>query len=355
MNEDRNRTTTAERAAYWYVRHRSGEMTEVERGEFLDWLRASRLSVAEYLAIVEVESALTKVMPELNLDREELLARSQAELASNVTSLDETGPPPPIRRSRYRWLPIALAAAVLVAAGLGVFAWKDARGKISVGRGEQRTVQLPDGSTLHMNSGSTIRMQFTDRDRTIELMEGQALFEVAKDPARPFRVSAGAAEVVAVGTQFDVYRRSSGNTQITVIEGRVDVLDRAASPHRAARVRLSAGQTVELRELPGPIGRNVSEGSRVPAPLEIKPADLRIATSWMRRELIFQGEPLAAVGDEVNRYSKTPIEVRDGALLRMRVRAIFNAYDTESFLAFLEQYDVEVRREGDRIVVSSAN
>jgi transmembrane sensor len=330
-------------------------MSEGDRARFLEWLRSSRLSVEEYLATVEVESALVEVMPALNLHDEHLLARAQAELASNVASLDDLGAAPPGNRSRSRWLPLVLGAALLAAISLGFLLWRDANGRITVDRGEQRTVQLPDGSTLHINSGSTVRLRFTDHVRAIELIEGQALFEVAKDPTRPFRVTAGAAAVVAVGTQFDVYRRSSRDTQVTVIEGRVDVVSTSPA-HEASRVRISAGQTVELHEQQTSQSGNASGRDSLRArPLQVRPADLRVATSWTRRELIFQGELLATVVDEVNRYNKTPIEVRDEALRQMHVRAIFNAYDTESFLEFLKQYDVKVERDADRIVVSSAN
>jgi ferric-dicitrate binding protein FerR (iron transport regulator) len=91
-------------------------------------------------------------------------------------------------------------------------------------------------------------------------------------------------------------------------------------------------------------------------PSSVKPvvhkADLQVATAWTRREVIFNGESLAEVTAQINRYLAVPIRIEDDALNRMRVRAVFNAYDSDSFIAFLRQYGVEVRVAPDAIHVS---
>jgi hypothetical protein len=93
----------------------------------------------------------------------------------------------------------------------------------ATGIGEQRTVTLSDGSTVELNSQSRLRVAFHPHERDVELLEGQALFHVAHDRTRPFLVQSEGAKVRAVGTQFDVYRKSDG-TVITVVEGRVAVM-----------------------------------------------------------------------------------------------------------------------------------
>ncbi len=88
--------------------------------------------------------------------------------------------------------------------------------------GERRSITLADGSTVDLNARSKLRIEFSSAERRVELLDGQALFQVAKDKQRPFIVHSGDATVRAVGTQFDVYRKDSGTT-ITVLEGRVAV------------------------------------------------------------------------------------------------------------------------------------
>src|SRR6202042_1786963 len=88
--------------------------------------------------------------------------------------------------------------------------------------GEQRSIQFEDGSTVELNSRSKVRVKYSKQERDVELIEGQALFHVAHDVSRPFIVAVGPTRVRAVGTQFDVYKRSNG-TVVTVVEGRVAV------------------------------------------------------------------------------------------------------------------------------------
>ncbi len=92
--------------------------------------------------------------------------------------------------------------------------------------GDQRTIRLDDGSIIHLNSQSRVHVRYSSGERLIELEQGQALFDVVRDATRPFRVRAGSADILAVGTQFDVYRRSGGDLTVTVVEGKVAVTDR---------------------------------------------------------------------------------------------------------------------------------
>ena len=92
--------------------------------------------------------------------------------------------------------------------------------------GERRSITLADGSTVDLNARSRVRIEFSKKERRVDLLDGQALFQVTKDKNRPFIVSSGDATVRAVGTQFDVYRRTNSTT-VTVLEGRVAVYSTA--------------------------------------------------------------------------------------------------------------------------------
>lgn len=326
MNEtaasDRAREAIIEQASAWFLRHRAGELSRADKEEFMGWLRTSKLNLHEYLEQVRLHRAFVHTVPELALDRKGLMARAQM---TNVVFAP--GVSARHFRSPRRWGLATAALLTLAVIGAGVWRISLHAQRIIVDQGEQRIVQLPDGSTVHINVSSQVEVKYSERERLVVLDKGQAFFEVAQDSRRPFRVRAGDAEMVALGTQFDVYRQKSG-TLVTVTEGKVAVSSAPETDNRSvqAGLVLSAGQRIKVH------------GSKpVSSPEAV---DARVATAWMRREVIFNGESLADVADEINRYIAIPVYIEDENLKKMRVRAVFNAYDSESFLAFLRQYGV---------------
>jgi len=135
--------------------------------------------------------------------------------------------------------------------------------------------------------------------------------------------------VVAVGTQFSVYREGD-STLVTVVQGQVDV---SAASGLAQRIvdafrrglRVSAGEQVRVRA-----------GSLPASPTRV---DLQRSTAWLRRELTFERQPLAVVAEEFNRYGALPIEIETPALRTLTVSGVFAADDTESFIAFLRSLE----------------
>src|SRR6185437_15521968 len=204
------------------------------------------------------------------------------------------GRPEPKKRKRAPLLGLLAAACV----GACAVYWLTLPGfaglprSIAVAHGEQRTVQLNDGSVVHVNASSRLRVRFSRSQRLVELEQGEAMFDVAHDATRPFRVRAGDTEVTAVGTEFDVYRRASQDVTVTVVQGKVDVMDRDAD-HRntgagtnedaAVPVHMAAGQQLHLSAARRPKARAV---------------DVHAATAWIRREVMFEGRPLRDVAEE---------------------------------------------------------
>lgn len=340
-----------DRASDWYMRHRDGALSAAEKEEFLCWLRASLQHAGEYLAVARLAGGLRAAIADLSWDEQSL----QDQLADNHEKDKVIHPSrfsrpaaPGSTATRRRVLPL-LAASVIAACGVYWFMPPGFIGlprSISANRDEQRTVQLQDGSLLHMNTSSKVRVRYSRNERLIELDRGEALFKVARDRNRPFRVRAGKAEIVAVGTQFDVHRHSSDNVTVTVVQGKVDVIERGAADSLVTEersttlvdpIRLGAGQRVEFG------ARQIVR--------EAQPADVRAATAWVRREIVFDGKPLREVTEEFNRYLPVPIEIDDRSLRELKVSGIFNAYDSESFIVFLHQYDVDVREQDDAIYV----
>jgi transmembrane sensor len=188
---------------------------------------------------------------------------------------------------------------------------------------------LADNSILHLNTGSAVTIRYGKNERLVLLTAGQADFDVVHDPDRAFRVIAGSAEIVDLGTKFDV-RLQHDSTVVTVIEGRVAV---APSPtteelgmgsnqsHARRVVQLGANQQITVT------------GGEWPATPEA--VDAERATAWLRREIVFDHEPLERVAAEYNRYSAKPIEIATPALRRLEISGVFATDDTEAFIAFL--------------------
>ncbi len=169
--------------------------------------------------------------------------------------------------------------------------------------GERRSIALADGSTIDLNARSTLRVNFSKTERNVELIDGQALFEVAKDKARPFIVRSGETVVRAVGTQFDVYHKKEGTT-VTVIEGSVAVLTSSRLSgvnHNTSSADETPGPSipdhgaVQNRDLVGKVDANrallLSAGERVTVRNQTmsapEPADVAAVTAWVQHRLVF--------------------------------------------------------------------
>jgi transmembrane sensor len=172
-------------------------------------------------------------------------------------------------------------------------------------------------------------LRFSSAERVVSLERGQAIFQVAKDSRRRFRVDAGNAQIVAVGTEFNVSRDAT-DTRVVVLEGRVSVarglLQQTNLPtlDLSGATALKAGEQLEI------------DSSHVGAP---RPADIRHARAWLQREIVFDNLPLAQVVADFNRYAPQPIEIEDKYLERIPISGVFGAYDVESFVAFLRKLD----------------
>ncbi|MBY0509253.1 MAG: FecR domain-containing protein [Rhodospirillaceae bacterium] len=201
-----------------------------------------------------------------------------------------------------------------------------------------RDVRLDDGSVVQMNAASRAEVAFTKENRLIDLQHGEARFEVAKDANRPFRVKAGAVEVVAIGTVFDVDSRH-GRTNITLIEGRVDV--------RILYPGVDTPPTVE-RLVPGQKIIVAADG-RV-----LNKREVRVATApaWRRGMIDLDDVPLNEALAELNRYSDTKIVIQDKSLAIKPISGSFRMGDTVTVVAALEQFfGLKARQPSPQLIV----
>lgn len=182
--------------------------------------------------------------------------------------------------------------------------------------GEQKVVRLADGTRVTLDTDSEVRVELTPEQRDIRLTRGQALFDVAKDPARPFVVSTDNGQVRAIGTRFEVGLRASG-MKVTLIEGSVEVRN-SAREGGGGTWTLAAGEQVTINKNTPPLSKP-------------KSVDVAASTSWTTGRLVFHETRLADAVDEVNRYSRAKIELKADDLAARPINGAFQAGDPEAF------------------------
>jgi transmembrane sensor len=348
--DERTRMSIADQAADWFIDNRDGPMAFERRVAFAAWLKASPAHIEEYVAVAQLSDDMKRARRASDMSLEAALEQARSGDDAAVAPLGAwrgLGSDPAQGRSRTArasmpWL--AAAAAALAAVAIGLY-WSAAERvpalQYATMHGEQLTERLADNSVLHLNTDTAVTVRYTKAERLVEIERGQVLFEVAHEPGRPFRVAAGFAQVLAVGTKFDVYRRVD-STAVSVVEGAVAVELASGQPGAAA----AAGRTVVVRA-----GERlqVSEGS---LPAIASPTDPQSGTAWLRHEIVFEREPLGTVAAEFNRYGATPIEIATPELRSLQISGVFSANDPEAFVAFLRSLDsvkVEVTRTRIRV------
>jgi transmembrane sensor len=375
--DERLHALIVEQAAEWYVANRDGVLAPPQRQDFMRWLRASPVHVAEYLAIAGVErdvgdAARRDATPLPQLLREagvpDRVAPFEGDGAASALSAlspreHRAGARHGVRTSRaperpfMRW---GAAFAVLVSAGVvifGGFQWFASRPQVqdyATRHGEQRSLQLPDNTVVWLDSDSAVAVRFDRRQRSVEVTRGQAYFQVAKDARRPFGVRVDGLWVKDIGTAFDVYRQGDGAT-ITVAEGQVQVwhaspatstgwfgLDRHPSaPQGRPIVNLTAGRQARIAAS----GRVEAQGA----------VDVRQVTAWTQGNIVFENQPIAEVASQFNRYNNLQISVGDPRIGALPVSGTFDAHDVATFVTFLDSLPgVKVETRDGRVRVIAA-
>jgi transmembrane sensor len=342
-------------AADWIATLRGGGDTPAAREQFAAWLCRSPEHVRAYLGLAGLWSELARVDRGRDIDVPALVREAMS--TANVIAL---GDRPPIEeaasadplmssRSLTRGRRYRVAATVLLTLSLALAGvlWQSHRyPTYTAALGEQRSITLSDGSIVELNSRSRIRVRFSPDERSIDLLEGQGLFRVAHNPARPFIVRSGEVQVRAVGTQFDVYRRPTG-TVVTVVEGKVEVTGSAEppadrNPQVTAATRATAIPHSRSSSLHLAAGEQVTVG--VDPPRAPRAVNVEAATAWTHRQLVFDSTPLREVADEFNRYNRRQLVVSDAGLDGVLINGVFSSTDPQPLLRFLRaQNDLEVR------------
>lgn len=351
-----------EEAAQWLVDFRFDEPDAVAREQFAAWLRTSPEHVRAYLELCSLWEDAARYDSEGSIDIESLIALTRAN--TNVVALEpdfafnrarpeqeaagsgapEPGPAAKAFPRRLR-VAAAAAAAVFFAGLVGVWVAFYSDPTYATDVGEFRSIRLADGSNVKLNATSRIQVHFSDGERVVRLLSGQALFQVAHNKSRPFIVICADARVRAVGTEFDV-NRSNAKTIVTVLEGRVAVL-----PH------VQQLPVLDARLVPPPI--EVGAGEQVAFTANVTPhpriTNVATATAWTQQQLVFESTPLSDVAVEFNRFNSRRLVIEGDAPAQFHVSGTFPALDPASLtrlvLFLREQPGIVVIESSDRIVI----
>ncbi len=268
------------------------------------------------------------------------------------------------RRTKWR-MTLGMAAAMLLAisVSLAVFApWRmpdDSHVQEFFTRiGEQQAIVLEDGSVITLNTAGRVVVDYNERFRRILLERGEAFFDVATDPGRPFTVDLGTRSVTAVGTEFNI-RRHREHYEIAVIEGAVALHESTLELPMPPDTSLVDGQKDDVST---PSQHLVKAGWVAEFDINrnrlktFRPESMDQYRDWVSGTLTFYREPLHRVIEELNRYTRTRILIEDAAVMDLTVYTTASIHEIDSVLAGLEELlPIKVTRHYDRIVITGSD
>lgn len=324
--------TPLDRAAHWAVRDDADALDAAEQAEFEAWLTepGSADAYARARDALDVFDDLDGIdLPGLDALRQEAQ----------------------VHRTRRPWLPWAAGGAIAAGvAGVLGFTLLDqpagapqatapqvakaepsipevaapaASGAYATAIGEQRVLVLADGSRVTMNTGSQVTVDFRADRRIVRLVRGQALFDVAHNPKRPFSVAAGDRVVTALGTMFEV-QVGRGQLHVTLMRGKV-VID----PPRA--VATTTGSALPAAQAPTYLAPGQQFTVTVRSAPEVHAVDVNRQLLWRQQLVEFDDAPVSQAVAELNRYSLKPIVIADPRVGRMRISGVYKTGDPNAF------------------------
>ena len=282
-NKEKVRAAIAEQAGEWFVANDEEPLDANDFEALAAWLKTSPVHIEEFLAVSTIARDLKEARTNPEYSLEAILARARIADDTAVRPLWPRVIEAFGRRNPGCWLPAAVVMAAFAVLSLGLVLMWDVRPiqhplasdditalHFETRHGEQLTRRLADNSVVHLNTDSAVTIRYGKTERLAMIRSGEAEFEIAHEPDRKFRVIAGSAEVVDLGTKFDV-RLENDSTVVTVVEGRVAVGASNSSQNHAPRfVQLGANQQIRVTEVEGPT-----------IPVTV---DAQRTTAWLHRQ-----------------------------------------------------------------------
>lgn len=291
-------------SAAWIARLNADDRSDATDAALKAWLHADPLNEDAFERATEIWGMLPGAA-----------AAAAAAKVDGASFGGEAASPVRLRRNPV----MALAASLLLFLTMAGGWWLlDRPFGYSTETGEQKVATLKDGSRIALNTASSVRIDYREDVRHVTLDQGEAMFEVAPNPRRPFLVTAGDKVVRAVGTSF-IVRKTGGRVVVTLIQGKVQIEE--------------AGRTKALAAAQPPTV--LAPGERLTvlrdeAALIDRPS-IEAATAWRRGQAVFADTPLSTAAAELNRYGGPHVAIGDPRLASLRVSGVFATNDTAEF------------------------
>ena len=321
-------------AAYWAARLDARPLTADEQVELDAWLDSDPRCLG---AFARARAALVVLVP-----------RKQSRLTA------------PLSRRALLWSGGgAIAAGIAGVAAIAARGPEPYRRRFESSLGEIRHIPLPDGSHVTLNTNSVMAIEFGATRRLVRLLRGEAYFEVAKAPERPFIVMGPFAQVRTVGTAYNVRLHDARTMKVEVTSGRV-ALESPPSPLMQSLQSATGGWPAATDDL-SPVYMDAGHRATIRMPsddrmlidIEAIAADALTRTlAWRDGQLAFEGESLAEAAAEFARYSPRRLVVGDRDLAGRHISGLFAATDPEGFAhAAALSLGARVKSQDDRIVL----
>ncbi|WNO07645.1 FecR family protein [Teredinibacter sp. KSP-S5-2] len=290
-------------AEEWFVRLQSGALNKHQMEEFQRWYHLDDSHKIEFHNVEQDWKALGQLSKEIDPN--------------------QFAPPPakPAPRMYNAFFRYGLATAFIFICAIVGFAWEHTRKpqieEYATSVGEQKSVTLSDGSIVTLNTATKLQVNFQQSERALHLKQGEAYFEVAKDPDRPFSVDIDRGTVTAVGTAFNI-RKSKHLASIVVTEGTVKVEEAKTRTNlEPAEEKVTVNEQIEFD------GNGLTDISKVEKPYLL---------SWKEKYLAFDQQPLEDVIKELNRYLNDPVRDVAYAMKQVKISGTFDLSAPEDAL-----------------------
>lgn len=311
MNEQTHETGVEQQAAGWVARLDAPDCDTTERAAFEDWLAQSPRHLEAWVQADAIHAMAAQLAHD-----DLLLAAARKARREGREVFARSG-----QRS-WKW-----AAAASVAVMVGVLAWRmqpqapAPQQHYATAVGEQRSIELADGTELLLDTGSSVTVRLGESQREVDVDAGRVQLAVGDDP-RPFLVHAGETTIRDIGTTFQVSREDRA-VRVGLIEGAV-VVSAAPEPDKVERVQLAPGEQVSVG------------ADKQFAPVQA--FDIAVAEGWTQGELVFKQHRLDALLAEANRYSRTKLILADDpGLAEITVSGVFRAGNQDALVLALER------------------
>ncbi|UTW45453.1 FecR domain-containing protein [bacterium SCSIO 12696] len=329
----RSEQSTTEQAYYWATKL-DGQPSGRQLNDFKKWLAENPSHVEEFKRIAELWDGLDDYLSEL-------LPQATADATKSTAAVNKyTGLFSNTRLNIAVCLLFTVSIASLLIAKSGF--WNHYEESHSTRVGEIKTVGLPDGSDLQLNTNTHAEVNYQDNARLVHLKVGEAHFNVSHQPDKPFVVYAGDIAVQAIGTAFSVHIKKDGNVEVIVSEGTVEL----SSIGNMAADNLPTLSQLQDKKTLGRFGKGQRTllADTVKTVEQKSDQELTKELSWRNGMLIFDNQPLGEVVQEVSRYTDTEIVV-DESIRNMAIGGYFPAGKTDILLSTLEEsFDISVNR-----------